>query len=186
MTIPLGYCQATIGFQTPATLGSKPVVVLGFSMGDGTLDDVKDALDNAITSEFNESFSPPYTPLLITLRTDTHELVWQPALTSSTATEESTPSTSVLVRKGTALIGRKNRGRSYWPGLLVDSQVDAAGKILSTEVAGIQGAMTGFAELMVDAGFPMVILHTDNTTPTPVISYTVEETVATQRRRLRR
>lgn len=116
------------------------------------------------------------------------------------------PNAAVLVKKSTALGGRRGRGRMFIPGLH-ESQVSIGGTLAS-------GVQTAWASVM-DAIFsglatndtPMYLLHAPtgkwgiSTTgqprwipgspstapaPTEVTSLTVDGKVATQRRRLRR
>lgn len=95
------------------------------------------------------------------------------------------PSATLLVQKVTALGGRRNRGRMYWPGL-TEADVDVAGNIAGARVTAFSG---GFGDLFADltaAGMEPVVLHSDAGAPTPITTFNVESQAATQRRRLRR
>lgn len=95
------------------------------------------------------------------------------------------PSVSILVQKVTALGGRRNRGRMYWPGLNED-EVDSSGNINGTAATAWSGAMGSvFADLVAD-GMPPVVLHSDSGAPTPCTTFNVLTIAATQRQRLRR
>lgn len=96
-----------------------------------------------------------------------------------------------LIRKRTALGGRKNRGRMYVPYVLPEGNVDNSGIIAGTRVTAIQTAADDFQDdlLAGDPGpsIPMVVLHSVSTdTPTPITTLEVDNLLATQRRRLRR
>ncbi len=108
---------------------------------------------------------------------------------------------AVLVKKGSGLGGRKNRGRTYFPWFIAESDVDNVGHITGGVVTTLQALMTGFiGDMGATYGTPMVIsnktLAIDIVTGKPyvtaitrgplVTSYTVEDIVATQRRRLSR
>lgn len=104
------------------------------------------------------------------------------------------PNTSVLLQKVTALGGRANRGRAFWPGLVSRTDLSESGVISGGPLAAIQADVDSFlAHLATGNGgataeTPMVILHDETsptTTPTPVIDLVVDSLVATQRRRLR-
>ena len=99
-----------------------------------------------------------------------------------------TPNTAVLVSKNTALGGRQGRGRMFLPGVQED-QISAAGIIAPAVVAALQSDVeTFFGDIAVSDLFA-VLLHDEAspiTTPTPVTSFTVQSTAATQRRRMRR
>lgn len=100
------------------------------------------------------------------------------------------PNTAVLVRKNTGVGGRSQRGRMYIPGYRAES-VFSYGVIDPTNVLSLQGAITDVFENFVGLGAPWgvpVLLHTTDapdTTPTELVSLTVEARLATQRRRLR-
>jgi hypothetical protein len=97
------------------------------------------------------------------------------------------PNVTLLVRKGTALGGRKNRGRIFAPAALIsESQIDKTGVVDPTYQGIVQDYWDNFLEAMGASDVPMVLLHSTPGLPTPVSSVTLENMVATQRRRLRR
>jgi hypothetical protein len=98
--------------------------------------------------------------------------------------DSTTPQVATLVRKTTALGGRKNRGRLYVPGV-PEAQVGPTGALTSTYRTTLQTLWTGVLSDLATANMPMVILHASSSDPTTVASLVVDEEVATQRRRLR-
>lgn len=93
---------------------------------------------------------------------------------------------AVLVRKSTGLGGRRGRGRMFLPPFCVGEEGIAANGILD-------GTTRSTLQTNVDAwfdGLAAVLLHDSQPTPvpapTPITGFTVDLTVATQRRRLRR
>jgi len=111
---------------------------------------------------------------------------------------------AALVQKGTALGGRKHRGRMYLPGMVEEAQTDQAGNMTATHRQAIQTAFDTFRSASTDTGLTFVVLHSDeqitgynpNTgkpvygpvtppPPTPITSFVVATKVGTQRRRLR-
>lgn len=92
---------------------------------------------------------------------------------------------ALLVRKGTILSGRANRGRFYLPWALEESDVDEIGIIDGTTRSDWQTLMNSFLTALTTNGVPMVVLHSGAGTPAGVSSLTVGSVVATQRRRLR-
>jgi hypothetical protein len=54
-----------------------------------------------------------------------------------------------------------------------------AQSLLATFAAAVQGPGTSHID-------QMVLLHSDSTAPTPIVDFTIEKMVATQRRRLSR
>lgn len=98
---------------------------------------------------------------------------------------------SLLLRKGTALGGRRNRGRMFLPWSIADAEVNEIGLIDPDALAPRQANVTSFlSALETDILGGMVILHDDGQTepgaPTPVTSLTVDRLVGSQRRRLGR
>lgn len=120
-----------------------------------------------------------------------------PVATAGSASLSGPPmNTSVLISYKAAEKGPRNRGRSYWPGLLPEGSVDERGVVTPATQATILSAMNAFwADVN---AIPEVLSHnipqTDNpgqssppNLPWPqVISLTVGTLAATQRRRLRR
>lgn len=102
----------------------------------------------------------------------------------------SSPNTAYLVKKNTALGGRRNRGRFYIPGVDED-KVDPSGSITPAWVATVQGVVDDFYDAFGAATVLPVVLHErvpgpTQPAPTDITSFTLESTVATQRRRLRK
>jgi hypothetical protein len=95
------------------------------------------------------------------------------------------PATAALVSKVTASGGRRNRGRLYMPGLW-DGAVGTAGTLSSGLVTSISTAWNNHLLDLDTAGIFPVILHSDEGSPTSILSMSVQSKVATQRRRLRR
>lgn len=103
------------------------------------------------------------------------------------------PNTSLLVKKSTALRGRRAQGRNYWPGLVGENSIEESGFLLPGDVTALQNAINSWSsQLIIDVGHPFVILQNSEgetpplSPPPPVIAQTVQAKVATQRRRLRR
>ncbi len=100
------------------------------------------------------------------------------------------PNSAVLVQKLTNLGGRKGRGRVYLPGISeISGTLDSSGTFSSGEAGVITAAMNA---LLLDIGTgsasegaPLVLLHSDSTTPTLIVQFFCENKIATQRRRLR-
>lgn len=94
------------------------------------------------------------------------------------------PNVAVLVRKVTALGGRRGRGRMYVPGI-PEGSVSAGGLIGSSVIGDWQSALDSFLSALVADNTPPVLLHSDATAPTEITDFAVQAFVATQRRRLR-
>lgn len=95
------------------------------------------------------------------------------------------PNMAVLVRKVTALGGRKHRGRMFWP--VGESVVLDGGAISSTYVTNANENWADAQVALSSANIPMYLLHNDAlVAPDLVTALAVQATGATQRRRLRR
>lgn len=93
-----------------------------------------------------------------------------------------------LIRKRSGLVGRKNRGRMYIPGV-IESGVNELGQLTTGVANALQSTWGDFrTNIEADANFDgLSILHSlgDSTIPTPVTALIVDTVIATQRRRLR-
>jgi hypothetical protein len=95
------------------------------------------------------------------------------------------PNMAILITKVTALGGRANRGRWYYP--VAEDQVANAGILNPAEVTEMNTQVAAFLAGLTAGDTPMVVLHNDPlTAPTTVTGMLVQGTTATQRRRLRR
>lgn len=95
---------------------------------------------------------------------------------------------AVFVRKTTGMLGRRNKGRMYFPaGLLKNDDVSPTGAIEpGSALPTLQTRMNATFDALITAQLPPVILHTTGSpTPTPVTGLAVQPVIATQRRRLR-
>jgi len=104
------------------------------------------------------------------------------------------PQVAVLVKKNTAVGGRRGRGRLYWPSI-DEGTVGANGVINTSTVNAYQSSMNGFFNAWGQTGalnsVGMVVLHaasplSPTPPPTPITGLAVQALVATQRRRVRR
>lgn len=93
---------------------------------------------------------------------------------------------AMLIRKTSAIAGRRGRGRMYLPPMVLgEDSISPVGVIGSAQMAVIQPKITAW----LDSESPKVILHSDvpaPMAPTPITSFILDSMVATQRRRLRR
>jgi len=92
---------------------------------------------------------------------------------------------SVLIHKVTGAGGRAGRGRMFVPGIH-EADVTANGEILTLKLSTLQTAFSGLLAGLTVVDMPPLLLHSDLTTANLITSLSVDTTVATQRRRLRR
>jgi len=99
------------------------------------------------------------------------------------------PQVAVLVKKNTQFGGRKNAGRWFLP-FVSELGTNSGGILTANDLAGLQAAANSFLTTVNNGSgtfLEMVVLHTDAVTePSGVVSLSVEQQVATQRRRLRK
>lgn len=94
---------------------------------------------------------------------------------------------AVLVRKNTALGGRRNRGRFYLPPYRFGEDVVAGnGVIQPANVATLQNELATFILELNARNFSPVVWHSDGGGGTEILNLTVQNIIATQRTRMRR
>lgn len=94
---------------------------------------------------------------------------------------------SLVVKKLSAVLGRKNRGRFYAPITMVDEGgIDQMGNISAIPFGSALAMWQGFFDNL-DAITELVpvILHSAVGSPTPITSFVLESQIGTQRRRMR-
>lgn len=102
------------------------------------------------------------------------------------------PQVTYLVKKQTGFAGRAFRGRSYWPFGGPQTAINEDGTLGSSEATTLAlAASSWYTALNHTANNTngQVLLHSATSTttvPTPVVAFTPERSVATQRRRLKR
>jgi hypothetical protein len=190
--IPEGYCQLHFASRTG---GQKEVTfALAFNLLDPTPVDLEAAYDAYATFGGAIGWGVDITMTAVRSETGTADPA-EPILeeftgsaTGSGSTAFSPPQVSFLVKKRSAVGGRKNRGRVFIPHVR-ESVVDFRGDVESSYRSGCQDAFDDFVTA-VGAAIEVtddVILHTNPAdTPTPITSYSWESKVATQRRRFER
>jgi hypothetical protein len=104
---------------------------------------------------------------------------------SSTGASFATRAASALIKWNGSSRSRSTRGRLYY-GPIAEVNVQSDGATLTTTaVSDFNTAFTNFRNSLNSAGYPLVVLSRKNQAFTLVTSHAVEQTTATQRRRLR-
>lgn len=186
ITIPTGYCQATINYEGDWFASGKGATVLGFNLGTNNLSDVGETLK----TQFNTVLAADlYNGITVTTirvvdAIDGHDTVAN--ITGGTGDAQVPPNVSLLVRKTAIGRGRMNQGRNYWPGLLAKSDLGDNGTLTTPTRNSLQDKFDEFYLNVVEDGLGWVILHNDSeASPADVTGLVVEAKAATQRRRLR-
>lgn len=190
MTIPVGYSEASFVFTGPA-LPRGAVCTLGFDNSAAPQNPTGMAL--ILGTHFGTEIMPE---LVSDVTLDRVEVKFGPdedgpagsvtnPVSGLKGADSVTPNTSILVQKATALGGRKNRGRMFVPGL-PENEVGGQGLIVAGVQPDLQLAFDNFLAKVTTDNFIPVVLHGGPETPTPLTNFSVQGTVATQRRRLRK
>jgi hypothetical protein len=170
-------------------MGTSPAVVLGVKFNGADVTGVTEAVTEWAGTSLVPNTGNAFSIETVITRDGTSESIGVVGDTGGRTDPQSPPSVSVLVRKQSALSTRHGRGRSYWPGLLLDSEVNDAGGITSGRVDDLQTIMDALRSGLADAeGATLAILGSSGGTPggIAVNNYIVQATTATQRRRLRK
>lgn len=92
----------------------------------------------------------------------------------------------LLIKKETGRGGRHGRGRMYLPCIALDSaQITSAGSVAAGIVADQEMRWNAARTAVETAGVPFQLLHADGSDGDPILHFSVSNTVATQRRRVR-
>lgn len=213
--IPPGYGQATLIFQCDG-VPSPMNVTFGYEFagqeGDGRKPDVQAAAIRTAAVAANSflpaaEFSSEYVFMGVDVNTmdGTGEGVGTSRFSlrgSIVGSSPLPPNCAILVKKNTAIGGRKFKGRMYLPPMFWgEGEVSASGYNAQSSVYNdLQARLATFIQLLGTAGYPMMLLHSipgsggefgggdfpgDPPPPTLVTSLTVQPQIATQRRRLR-
>jgi len=190
MTIPVGYAQVMVTFGGIAVPHGAAIVFGVANPTPYSASDVGGLIDDAfLASDIMALFSSSVTTEEVRTKlgpdaTGPFNLRAMGYAGEDTA-DAVPPNTSALVGKVTGLGGRQGRGRMFWPGVS-EEDVTTSGVLSSAKVLALQTACDTFLDSLETNLVPMVILHGNSLTPTPVTKLSVSGVVATQRRRLRR
>lgn len=196
MIIPAGYAQANYIFSgTGLPQGAE--ITMGYAMADPVPTPAEMAAElladwNLADMDSQYTSSATLSGILVKYGPNaTGPSAIQPAAVVGTmAGEGISPNVSWLVRKNTGFGGRSGRGRFYLP-QPGEGIINAAGVITGAALTAMQTDLNAWHAANVSSGFVPTLLHSAAsgipiTDPLPITSFTVDSTVATQRRRLRR
>lgn len=96
------------------------------------------------------------------------------------------PNNALLITKNTGFGGRKGRGRTFMPYTLPDAAVAQNGLIDTTSLGVRQAAADSWLAALEADDIPMVLLHSDSTTPYVVTSLSCQRLIAVQNKRIGR
>lgn len=193
--IPPGYGEAA--FILSGNSLAPFVTTLGVNVQGLTLDEYQDAA-NALFDAYDE-FIMPFTASGLQLdRVDLR--IGLAGGTSGTVSSSAIPTqgdrssvsylfaAAPVVQKKSADLGRRGRGRSFLPGVLAEDDVlndgDLKIGIRTALNTAYNDMLTALATFPVGDALAPVILHADESTPTPITGVTVAQKVGLIRSRL--
>jgi hypothetical protein len=188
--IPPGYAEVTVKFRAGGS-GRNGNSVFGVKTGDVPTQSAVDTLSTVLSGAYRALLKAP--GIYIGIRVLIGQDGGPPAELNSTSgtgagatnVEMVPPQVQVLIKKTTALSGRHNRGRTFFPdcpeaNILSDGSLQAA--LVTSYQTVADNIKNAFNTAPTWAG--MVLLHqTGSLTPTPVNSYLVQQKAATLRPR---
>lgn len=191
MIIPAGFAQVNCRF-TGAAVPNGAEITFGVEAGAASASDVADDVFTSLSSS-NLQSSWVANCILSSILVKLGPNDTGPSHVRATslngawaATDAGAVAPAVLIRKSTALGGRRGRGRFFLPGV-PESVISAGGTYGGTYVTDTQGRATALLVALTANNVPMVLLHGDSSTvPTPVTALAVQPVLGTQRRRQRR
>jgi hypothetical protein len=189
LVIPSGYAQCALQLQ--ALYDTDPWYIT-FGIQSPIVTDVAMNVFSECVTQFVSLLDSSVSLVGVRVRDEERVDEWT-ASTPGTMSGSTLPSNcALLVKKQTASIGRKHRGRMYWPAMVQVADCTEAGVVASARVTAVQAKMTAFKAGMATRGFDLYILHSELLTepgtapaPTAITNLTVSGLIATQRRRLR-
>lgn len=181
--IPNSMSQVVLTFDGLSAFGSTPITTFGVDMSP-TLEAV-----DAVYDWWHDFYRPQQMTgtQLVSIRAY-NALQEYTASVGENGTQSGlgdSPQLSALVQKRTGLVGRRNRGRMYWPHVLEDGDVNYAGQVAGAKVTALQTVATELESAFAAFDAQLMLFHNDVSDATPVTSLVVQAQVATQRRRNR-
>lgn len=195
--IPPGFAEVSIPFQHE-DLNRRAFIVFGVATADDTdptviADDVMQTFSTTLATNIDSNVTAG--PALVSVGQDGGDPITGVGNLSvvggSSYPDSLNSGQAVLIKKQTALGGRRNRGRMFLPWYIADAEVSEIGLINGQALSGRQTAANQFLEGLEGGSVAgMVILHdvgqTQPPAPTPVTGLQVDRLVGSQRRRLAR
>lgn len=205
--LPSGYANVRLmhdGIGALNIVGSAIGVATGVNGGQEIADTVASAWNDALLqggARLNSGWT--FTGTQVTVGDDDEEFqlfIGNLVVNGSNSQPCLPPNVAKLIRKRTALLGRKYRGRMFLPsGYLLDVEVGNGGLIDNAIIAGETLSLEDFFNELTIEGMPPVLIHQYGTyvdhngvtrtvaplAPTPIVALTPDALVSTQRRRLR-
>lgn len=187
--IPAGFSEASIIFGS-SQLPNGAMTTLGLENQAGkTPGQIAANVVSAVTTHFLPVMGTALSIVAVRVKNGPNEdgpdATVSVALAGTGDTTPIIPNAAVIVRKFTALGGRKHRGRSYWP-FVTEQMHTGGGQLLGAFVSDCTDAAQDVDSDLEAADLPPVLLHASAPgAPNRITGYSAEALMGTQRRRLR-
>lgn len=183
--VPAGYSRITFGYTGPSSQGSRP------SFGFGVDSPPSPELTGLLAEWWIDNMKPltatGWRLDRVEARSNVTVDVFEVGESGTRSGDGAWPGASMLVSYGTGLVGRRFRGRSFLPGVLLDGDVFDDGSINSTAKGNVVAALEELDDVLgTFEETARVILHSTEIAPTLITSTVVQAQTASQRRRNRR
>lgn len=182
--IPAGFSRISFDYAAISPQGSQPS--WGFGVDVPPNDGLLDALQAWWADDLRSATDQDMSLLRIEARNDFIAIERPVGQAGSVSDNFTSPSVSVLTSLTSPAVGRSNRGRFYWPGVLPESAVNSQGLINVITLGVLAGYLISLRDALASVDGSLVILHSVEGAPSPVTNATMQRQVATQRRRNRR
>ena len=194
VVIPVGFAQAKV--RIAQTVGVREMIITWGYDADGSSDANTDADEiSTILEATGRPFKPgEYSSGYVYRGVDVTRMEVTGPITGTaprnvvgTKSASTVPvNTAFLLKKTTARGGRMGRGRCFLPPVwTAEGNVDQAGFITSFDLSGMQTLWDAALTDLLASDCPPVLLHADGSTPDPIVSWSISNLCATQRRRMR-
>nr|CRY97496.1 hypothetical protein [uncultured prokaryote] len=182
--IPAGFSRVSFDYTSISPLGSQPSWGIGVDVppSDGLLDVMQEWWND----DLRTATDVDYTLIRIEARNDFIAIERPVGEAGALSATFCSPQVALLTSLTSPAVGRANRGRMYWPGVLPELYVTSQGVIEPTFAAGLRTKIEHLVDAVASLDGSLVILHSVEGVPSPVTNVTMQGQVATQRRRMRR
>jgi hypothetical protein len=194
LIIPTGYAQVVLNWTSPLFDSGGAATVLGVKheAPASTITEVGNVVRQATVDGILPSMHDQVTLASVYVASATAAVELFVGEAGGQALVTPPPNVTMLIKKVTPARGRRGRGRSYWPGTLGEDDIEETGILAPGVVTGWQGLFNQWTADLLASNVGQVVLQdsegvTPPLSPPPGVSaFTVQDKVATQRRRLRK
>lgn len=182
LVIPAGSVNASMIFSFEGSAVRASCSIAIHPTGDVNLPAICGAVGDAWISNYQPVTASSVTLAAVAAETAENSIEIPVGESGDSTSFDNDTYEALVVKKITALKGRKHRGRMYLPGLLSAGSVLIDGTLGPSTVAALQTPTSAFFADLGAAGVPE-LLHSDATDPDAILGLVVSPRVGIQRRR---